>query len=99
MTIEERHKARLIHPTQGGPDRIGNGAPPWRARDPLLALRRRASDQFEDTQKRVKKALDKSYQGEVLSDQQLRVIAQTVLLDTPGDSTHASRSSAEPGRT
>lgn len=77
----DRHAARFVHPTEGGPHRTTNGAPPWRKQRPELAARARSADQFQDTQKRVKRALDKSYQGTLLTDKELQVIAQTVLLD------------------
>lgn len=62
-------------------DRGQQKQPPWRGQNPALYKRRVGVDQFEDTQKRVQNALNRSYQGTLLSDKELELIAQTVLLD------------------
>lgn len=55
--------------------------PPWRVKHPTLYRRREGVDQFEETQAKIQKALNKAYQGELLSDQQIEQLAQVVLLD------------------
>lgn len=65
-----------MEPTPQGPK-----TPPWRAKHPTLYRRREGVDQFEETQAKIQKALNRAYQGELLSDQQIEQLAQIVLLD------------------
>jgi len=55
--------------------------PPWVTQRPELFRRRGFVDQLDETQKRIKKALHRAYQGHVLSEKQIRSLVQVVLLD------------------
>jgi hypothetical protein len=55
--------------------------PPWVRSRPELFRRRGFVDQLQETTKRVKKALHRAYQGDTLSDKQIRGLVQVVLLD------------------
>jgi hypothetical protein len=59
----------------------GAKRPPWVKRRPELFRRRGFVDQLEETQKRVRKALNRAWQGHVLNEKQIRSLTQVVLLD------------------